>query len=118
MPQLVLNRRFNYRNVLLTDRPGGQVGYLLRDGGRRFVPWLGFIDRATARALEDARPVRLTDITRVGVAGWPAPEWREVPPDECVHGCLTSRGAFAIYDAVVALVETPSPPSRRRRSRS
>ena len=50
------------------------------------------------------RPVRLADIARVGVAGWPAPEWREVPPGECVHGCLTSRGAFAIYDAVVALV--------------
>ena len=24
--------------------------------------------------IEDARPVSLTDITRVGVAGWPAPE--------------------------------------------
>ena len=104
MPQLVLNRQLNYRNVLLTDRPGGEVGYLLRSGERRFVPWLGFIERSAARALEDARPVRLTDITRVGVAGWPAPEWREVPPGECVHGYLTSRGAFAIYDAVVALV--------------
>ena len=29
MPQLVLNRRLNYRNVLLTDRPGAEVGYLL-----------------------------------------------------------------------------------------
>ncbi len=92
MPQLVLNRRLNYRNILLTDRPGGEVGYLLRDGERRFVPWLGFIERAEARALEDAKPVRLTDITRVGVAGWPAPQWREVAPGECVHGCLTSRG--------------------------
>ena len=104
MPHLVLNRRINYRNVLLTARPGGQIGYLLRNGERRLVPWLGFIERTAARALQDARPVRLADITRVGVAGWPAPEWREVPPGECVHGCLTSRGAFAIYDAVVALV--------------
>lgn len=39
----------------------------------------------------------------MGVAGW-RPEWREVPPGECVHGCLTNRGAFALYDAVVALV--------------
>ena len=107
MPQLVLNRRINYRNALLTDRPGGEVGYLLRNGERRFVPWLGFIERATARALDDARPVRLTDITRVGIASWPAPEWREVPSGEWVHGCLTGRGAFAICDAVVALVEAP-----------
>ena len=63
---LVLNRRLNYRNVLLTDRRGGQVGYLLRNGERRFVPWLGFIDRGATRALDDASPVRLTDITRVG----------------------------------------------------
>ena len=104
MPQLVLNRRINYRNVLLTDRRGGEVGYVLPNGERRVVPWLGFIERAAARTLDDARPVRLSDITRVGVAGWPAPEWREVPAGECVHGCLTSRGAFAIYDAVVALV--------------
>ena len=118
MPQLVLNRRLNYRNVLLTDRPGGEIGYLLRDGERRFVPWLGFIERAEARALDDARPVRLTDITRVGVAGWPAPAWRDVPPGECVHGCLTGRGAFAIYDAVVALVGVSRPASQAKRTES
>ena len=89
MPELVLNRRRNYRNVLLTYRPGGEVGYLLPDGERRFVRWLGFIERAAARELKGARPVRLTDITRVGVAGWPAPEWREVPPGECVAASPT-----------------------------
>ena len=115
MPKLVLIRRLNYGKVLLTDRPGGQVGYLLRHGERHFTPWLRFIERAAARALEDARPVRLTDITRGASAGWPAPEWREIAPGECVHGCLTSREAFAIYDAVVALVGagsvSPSGPS-------
>ena len=114
MPQLVLNRRLNYRNILLTDRPGGEVGYLLRDGERRFVPWLGFLERGEARALEGAKPVRLADITRVGVAGWPAPQWRDVAPGECVHGCLTSRGAFAIYDAVVALVDAARPVSQAK----
>ena len=107
MQKLVLNRRLNYRNVLLTDRPGGEVGYLLPDGERRFVRWLGFIERTAARALDGARPVRLADITRVGVAGWPSHEWREVPPGECVHGCLTGRGVYAVYDAVVALVGLP-----------
>ena len=62
MPQLVLNRRLNYRNVVLTDCPGGEIGYLLRNGERRFVPWLGFIERAAARRLDGARPVRLADI--------------------------------------------------------
>ena len=104
MQKLVLNRRLNYRNVLLTDRPGGEVGYLLPDGERRFVRWLGFIERAAARELKGARPVRLADITRVGMAGWPASEWREMPSGKCVHGCLTDEGAFAVYDAVVALV--------------
>lgn len=108
MPELVLNRRLNYRNVLLTDRPVGHVGYLLPDGERRFVRWLGFIERAAARELKGARPVRLADITRVGVAGWPASEWRDVPPGKCVHGCLTDQGAFAVYDAVVALVGPPA----------
>ena len=78
------------------------------------MPWLGFIERAEARALQGAKPVRLADITRVGVAGWPAPQWREVPPGECVHGCLTSRGVFAIYDAVVALVDASRPASQAR----
>ena len=112
MPSLVLNRRVNYRNVLLTERPGGEVGYLLPNGERRFVPWLGFIERSAARQVKNARPVRLTDITRVGVAGWPAPDWRDVPPGKFVHGCLTADGAFAIYDTAVALVE----PREDRRS--
>ena len=109
MPELVLNRRVNYRNVLLTERAGGEIGYLLANGERRFVPWLGFIERAAARELEDGKPVRLTDITRVGVAGWPAPDWREVPDGKHVHGCLIGRGAFAIYDTTVALVAPRGP---------
>ena len=82
---LVLNRLLNYRNVLLTEHPGGEVGYLLSSGERRFVPRLAFIERSEAWALDDARPVRLVDITRVGMAGWPAPAWPEVRPGECVH---------------------------------
>ena len=32
MPRLFLNRRQNYGNRLLTERPGDEVGYLLPDG--------------------------------------------------------------------------------------
>ena len=105
MPRLFLNRRQNYRNHLLTERPDGLVGYLLPDGERRFVPWLGFVERAAARTLAEARPVRLSDITRIGEGDELSPRWREVPQGRYVHGCLTDRGAYAVYDTTVAMVE-------------
>ena len=104
MVAIVLNRRLNYRNILLTARPGGDAGCLLPDGERRFVRWLGFIERAAARDLQDAQPVRLADITRIGMPGWPAPTWHDVPVGMHVHGCLTDEGVFAVYDTAVALV--------------
>ena len=50
------------------------------------------------------RCVRLTDITRVGVPGWQAPTWHDVPVGRHVQGCLTEEGVFAVYDTAVALV--------------
>ena len=107
MPKLALDRRQNARHHLLVDAPGQHVAYLLPGGERRFVPWLGFIDRAGARALEGARPVRLADITRVGIGDPPTAHWRAVPSGRYVHGCLTDEGAYAVYDATVAVVEGP-----------
>ena len=107
MSRLVLNRRQNYANDVLADRAEGDVAYLLPHGERRFVPWLGFIERSRARALEGARPVRLTDITRIGEGDAAAAQWRDVPPGRYVHGCLTAQGAFAVYDTAVALVDAP-----------
>ena len=38
MVDLVLNRRLNTRNILLAQGTRGEhVGYLLPDGGRRFI---------------------------------------------------------------------------------
>ena len=108
MPRLFLNRRQNYRNELLTEHPEGIVAYLLPDGERNFVPWLGFIERAAARELAGARPVRLSDITRIGEGEELSPRWREVPPGRYVHGCLTDRGAYAVYDTMVAMVQGPT----------
>ena len=63
---LVLNRRLNYRNILLAQGiRGEQVGCLLANGGRRFVPLLVFIERVEARAMKAGRPVRLVDILAV-----------------------------------------------------
>lgn len=108
VPKLVLNWRHHYGDRVLSDGQADEVvGYLARGGNRRYVRWLGFIDRAEARGLEGARPVRLADITRVGVDEWPSPAWHEVPAGMSVHGCLTSDGAYAVYDAVVALVGKP-----------
>ena len=87
MPRLVLNRRQNYGNFTLTERHGGDIAYLLPDGERRFVRWLGFIEREAARELEGARPVRLADITRIGEGDEASARWREVPAGACVHGC-------------------------------
>ena len=107
MPSLVLNRRQNYGNHVLEDRPEGEVAYLLPYGERRFVPWLGFIERDRARTLKGARPVRLADITRIGEGDAAGAQWRDVPPGRYVHGCLIAGGAFAVYDTSVALVEGP-----------
>ena len=90
MVDLVLNRRLNTRNILLAQGTRGEhVGYLLPSGGRRFVQWLGFIERSKARAMKSARPVRLVDITRIGTANGHVPEWQDLPSDAFVHGCLT-----------------------------
>ena len=67
MPKLALSRRQNARHHVLVDEPGPHVADLLPGDERRFVPWLGFIERAEAQALEGARPVRLADITRIGI---------------------------------------------------
>ena len=105
MVDLVLNRRLNTRNILLAQGARGEyVGYLLPNGGHRFVQWLGFIERTKARAMKAARPVRLADITRVGTSNGHAPEWQDLPADSFVHGCVTQWGAYAVYEENVCLV--------------
>ena len=105
MVDLVLNRRLNTRNILLAQGTRGEhVGYLLPNGGRRFVQWLGFIERSKVRSTKAARPVRLVDITRIGTSNGHAPEWQDIPADAFVHGCLTEWGAYALYEGNVSLV--------------
>lgn len=105
MPHLLLDRRQNYRNYLRTECPAETVTYLLRDGEQRSVAWLGFIERAAARQLAGARPVRLCHVAQIDEGDRRSPRWREVPPGHYVLGCLTERGAYAVCDTVVAMVE-------------
>ena len=105
MVDLILNRRLNTRNILLAQGTRGEhVGYLLPNGGRRFVQWLGFVERSKARSMKAARPVRLVDITGIGTANGHAPEWQDLPEDSFVHGCLTEWRAYAVYEENVCLV--------------
>ena len=61
MVDLILNRRLNTRNILLAQGARGEyVGYLLPDGGRRFVQWLGFIERSKARSMKGNYNLYLT----------------------------------------------------------
>ena len=105
MTNLALLRRLNYRRITLTDDDRGEeVGVLLRSGEVRFVRWMGFMERREARTAADARPVRLADIAAVGRDEGANRTWRDLSPDEFVHGCLTAEGAWAVYDADVAIV--------------
>lgn len=106
MTSLVLNRRLNKRNIQLHDDTQNEtVGYDLGNGNSRFVPWLGFIDRHSAKQLPGARPVRLVRISRVGYKDSVNTVWRDLDESrECVHGCLTDEGCYAVFDATVATV--------------
>lgn len=111
MVTLVLNRKFNYCNILLTDGQSGQnIGYLQRDGSHRYVRWLGFINRHDARELVGAKPVRLVDISRIGVQGPIHISWQDLDPDHYVHGCLVEDGAYAVYEQEVVIVERQKRP--------
>lgn len=106
MTNLVLNRKQNHANVLLVDHPERRetVGYLLPDGEMRFVTWLGFLDRRAARTLPDALPVRLANISRIGVQGGIHVAWEDLSDDKYVHGCLVAEGVYALYEQHVVVV--------------
>lgn len=108
---LVLCRRLNHRNIELDDDTRGErVGVYRRNGELTFVPWLGFIDRASAKAVRGARPVKL-EVARIGVRTARGTDWETLPPGATVQGCLIGRGVYAIVDATVAVLDS-GPPRR------
>ena len=105
MPSLLLDRQHLYRNYLRTERPGETVTCLLRNGERRCVAWLRFIGREAVRQPAGARPAHLCHLESINEGDRLSPRWREVGPRQYVLGCLTDRGAYAVCDTVVAMVE-------------
>ena len=103
MPALV--RRFNYRNIkLYPDTKGETIGVLLSNGDCRYYPWLGFIDREDALRLADqARPVKLA-VWKYSNDSSKADSWRNVPEGQCIQGCLTQQGVYAVTCSEVRLV--------------
>ena len=64
---LVLLRKLNARNIELHhDTKGETVGVLIRNGGYRYLPWLGFIERDRGKRI--GKPVKLL-INRIGLEG-------------------------------------------------
>ncbi len=101
---LVLARSMNHRQIELhMATKGEQVGLLKKDGGARFVPWLGFIDRTQAQRISAAIPVKMV-IKRIGVRGELAIAWRDLGEHEYVQGCLVATGVYAVVEGKVRVV--------------
>jgi len=108
MTDLLLNRKFNQRNIRLDDDVSREtVGYLCQDGSHRYVYWLGFIERGEARARQGAIPVRLVDISRIGAQGPVSTSWQDISENRYVQGCLTEGGVYGVYEQSVVLVDAP-----------
>ena len=99
---LILCRKLNHRNIELHQTTQGEtVGVLMRSGEYRYVPWLGFLDRAQARST--GQPVRL-QVARIGRLNGTSTVWRDLLNSEHVQGCLTRGGAYAVIDLDVRVV--------------
>lgn len=106
MTRLVLNRRFNMNNIRLADDGANTtVGYLRRDGSCQYVPWLGFIDRFSAKELKGAQPVRIADISRTGYDDGLCIQWQDLAANQYVYGCLVANGVYGVYAQEVVFVD-------------
>jgi hypothetical protein len=100
---IVLCRKLNHRNIELHHTTRGEsVGVLKRGGEYTYVPWLGFLDRAQAH--DRGRPVRLL-IARVGRSNGVHTLWSDLRPGQHVQGCMTPKGAYAVTDTDVRVID-------------
>jgi hypothetical protein len=102
MATLLVAWRHNHRLIELHhDTTGETIGVLLKSGGYRYLPWLGFIEAERARRI--GRPVRLK-AHRIGLQGEFSTEWQDLAEHQHVQGCLVKRGVYALADRWVRLV--------------
>jgi len=94
-----MHRIFRKRNhkviELLTPNDAGEViGVLVREGTYKYFRWCGFMERSEAK-LTGGKSVKLS-VSRI--------DDYHLQPGEHVHGCLTDKGAYAIIDSTVAIL--------------
>lgn len=95
-----LLRSINYKKVTLHHKTAGEhVDVLLRSGETISRSWLGFIDATEAKALPDAKPVKLlVDSYNNGS------RWIDLQPSERVQGCLVEGGVYAVLSSEIRVV--------------
>jgi len=92
----MLRRRQNYTSILLDENACNKdVGCMRRDGSFQYVRWLGFISVEGAKALPQARPVRL-EIEAISSVDPSQHEWKRLAKNEYVQGCLIEGGMFGV----------------------
>lgn len=103
MPALC--RRQNAANVeLYPHTRGATVGVKLVSGEVRYVRWIGFIDIEVAKAIKNAKPVKLEVARYSNNAGGWASDWVNLKPGQYVQGCLTVEGVYAVVATGIRVV--------------
>ena len=92
MPALL--RKFNYRNIVLTDVTEAEsVGVLDENDYPRYFPWAGFID---ADVLGPHAVIVRLEIHAWSVGDGYCEPWRPLPHGKHVRGCQIGRGVCAV----------------------
>lgn len=101
---LAISRKINAKHIAMHDESKAEtIGVLRRDGGCRYVRWLGFIDSEEAKAMAGSRPVKL-EVARIGVRQGLGNEWTDLTEGQFVMGCLTEEGAYAVADVALRVI--------------
>lgn len=96
-------RRLNYRHIILGEHTELEtVGVLTREGDYRYLSWMGFIEAERARALPQARPVKLKVMAVSATEG--LGDWSYLIAGEYAQGCLVGAGVYGVLVAGVPRV--------------
>jgi|GEM_PF-785911 len=110
----MITLRYRYNSIFKSVREGDipkheLLPVLTKDGDFERVKWLGFIDLEDAKAMANAKPVKL-DIHQYSTSVDPMPKWRYMPEGLAVQGCLTNLGVYAVAeDGRPRMVKRPAP---------
>lgn len=94
---LALRYRQNAVFRALYHDPKGQVPVLRKDGSSRYVSWRGFMDLEEARENPKFKPVKVLAVEYSVSPGF-GDRWRKLGERECIQGCLTRNGVYAVVE--------------------